>query len=243
MTTLFELTAARHLIDRGWAVFGEVSDDRSTRRADLVAVYCWVSPYVVGYEIKATRADWFRELDAPEKRAWIEGVCRFRWFVCEPGVAEKGEIPDGWGLLERSGDKLRRVRAAPAVDREGPPRWLTRLLHGQVRDLTARDEALRIERTYRPENLEAKLREIDEARRTAQEMLATARLATDRAREGQSRLIREVYQAAGLRAPETPSVEDIVRAFEAQAARRVLDQARHAWNALDCLVKAAEAIR
>lgn len=241
MATLVELAASRHPMERGWVVVEEVSDDKAARRADLVAIYCWGKPYAVGYEIKATRADWLREMDVPEKRAWIEDTCRVCWFVCEPGVAFKGEIPDGWGLLERHGGKLRRIRAAPSMDCAGLPRWLTRQLHNQARGLKARDAALQAEEAYRPENLEAKLREIREAQRAAENTLAEARLAADRAREWQARLVREVYRAAGLCVPETPSIESLVRAFEAKTARRVLDQARYAWNALDCLVKAAEA--
>lgn len=53
----------------------------------------------IGYEIKASRADFLRELDSPGKRAWGMEICNEFYFVCPPGVAQKHEIPDNCGLM------------------------------------------------------------------------------------------------------------------------------------------------
>jgi hypothetical protein len=43
-------------------------------------------------------------------------------LVLEDGIAARGEVPEGWGLLIRTGDTLQLVRAAPVLAPEARQR-------------------------------------------------------------------------------------------------------------------------
>lgn len=102
----------------------------TTRTADAVALNLWPSRGLAlhGFEIKATRPDWLRELKNPAKANEIAVYCDFWWLVVsDVTIVKEGELPFGWGLLaaETKGDKrvLRRVcepakRTAKPFDRE-----------------------------------------------------------------------------------------------------------------------------
>jgi hypothetical protein len=68
-----------------------------------------------GFEIKASRADWLKELKTPGKSAEVQQYCDFWWVVAEKGIVEDGELPPTWGLLERHGSQLRCKREAPKL--------------------------------------------------------------------------------------------------------------------------------
>lgn len=126
---LHRLLRRRHLGTDGkngdaWAHFTEVRNGtgfaRSVRSADAIAMSLWPSRglEVHGFEIKASRSDWLRELKKPEKADEFIRYCD-RWFVVtEPNVVEKGELPPTWGHLERRGSKLVAVTDAPKLDAE-----------------------------------------------------------------------------------------------------------------------------
>lgn len=87
------------------------------RRADLVRVGMTRSrgQGIDVHEVKATRSDWLRELDDPDKaEAWWPYCNRF-WVVTVPGVVNLTELPSQWGLMEMPGSGRRfRVLAKPA---------------------------------------------------------------------------------------------------------------------------------
>lgn len=97
-----------------WALLEEVSSRRG-RRADAVAVNLWPSRghVVHGFEIKAHRNDWLRELKTPQKaEESVFGYCDHWWIVASKGIVLAGELPDGWGLLEPKGGGLQAVEPA-----------------------------------------------------------------------------------------------------------------------------------
>ena len=79
-------------------------------RSDAISMQTWPSKTlaITGYEIKATRADWLRELDRPGKNRTWQDRCH-EWYVVAPkGVVQLDELPVSWGLMFPSGkDKLR----------------------------------------------------------------------------------------------------------------------------------------
>ena len=95
----------------------EAESPAGGRRCDLIRVGMWRSrgSGIDGHEIKASRADWLRELDDPPKaEAWWPYCTRW-WVVAPPGVVADGELPEGWGLMElpASGRRFRvKVQAA-----------------------------------------------------------------------------------------------------------------------------------
>lgn len=99
-----------------WAMFYEVPDAtgaRQRRWADAVAMGLWPSKGLDlhGFEIKISRSDWLHELKKPEKAEAIQQYCDYWWLVAgNPDVVKLEELPSTWGLIERSGKKLRIVR-------------------------------------------------------------------------------------------------------------------------------------
>lgn len=80
--------------------------------SDAIAMQTWPSKglAVLGFEVKATRADWMRELDRPQKNGEWQTACH-EWYVVTPkGTLQPGELPASWGHMVPSGkDKLRIV--------------------------------------------------------------------------------------------------------------------------------------
>jgi hypothetical protein len=88
---------------------------KGKRSADAIAMAMWESRglEVIGFEIKASRSDWLRELKNPEKAESIAGYCD-RWFIlAAPGCVKVEEVPAQWGLIEPRGRGLTFVRPAP----------------------------------------------------------------------------------------------------------------------------------
>lgn len=108
----------------------------STGAVDAFAIQTWESkaPHYIAMEIKVNRADFRRELANPAKRRWAEEASTEFVFVAPRGVIPVDELPDGAGLLETWGDKLRWTRRA--VQRKGEPDWtLWTLLMRQLTDV------------------------------------------------------------------------------------------------------------
>lgn len=93
---------------------------------DALAMGIWPSRglTLTGFEIKASRGDWQRELDKPEKNlAWQQ--CVDEWYVVAPkDIVKAEELPAAWGLMIPSGkDGLRIVSRSK---REGEPKDVSR---------------------------------------------------------------------------------------------------------------------
>lgn len=245
---MYGLVRARHPVQKGWVVLSEVSDDGANGRADLVAVSCWGKPFVVVYELKASRADWLRELDTPAKRAWAERVGRFRWFVTEPACAKLEELPAGWGLMEvigpRDRRRLRRIVAAPAMLVESMlSKWLCRcLLRGEERRLSLETEVAALRSVADGEAGRRELAEVVEARRElARERLALhdEKLAAEAFWREVSHLAGEKYWTSRARRDWTP--HELLAAGERHAAQQILAHAQEAYRACEHLLSAAKA--
>jgi len=98
-----------------WALFFELRSGtgyaNTVSYVDAFAFNLWPSKkhWRVAYEIKASRADFLRELAKPQKRAWALEISNEFWYVCYPGVAKPEEIPQGCGLLVAD-EKLTKLR-------------------------------------------------------------------------------------------------------------------------------------
>jgi hypothetical protein len=69
---------------------------------------------LLGFEIKASRADWLRELANPAKAEPIAGYCDKWWIVAEVGCVRPDELPPLWGLMEyNSLGSIRKVVEPP----------------------------------------------------------------------------------------------------------------------------------
>lgn len=105
-----------------WAFLREVGNATGSncrRHADAVAMSIWPSRGLElhGIEVKASRSDWLKELENPEK---AESVCKFcdRWWlvVGDEKIVRQGELPPTWGLLIPGNGKLKVSVEAPKLD-------------------------------------------------------------------------------------------------------------------------------
>ncbi len=145
-----------------YALYFEVADAtgaRAGRSADAIAMSCWPSRGLdlMGFEIKASRQDWLKELRDPAK---AEAICRYcdRWYLVigQKGIVRPGELPPTWGLIAPRGKKLVVVTEAPKltpqpVDRE----FLAALLRKAAGESPAEALLEAERRTARAEGLEA----------------------------------------------------------------------------------------
>lgn len=143
---LYRLLKQRHLGGSGqngdaWAYFEEVRNKTGygagpERSADAVAMSLWPSRGLLlhGFEVKASRADWLRELRDPSKADAFIRYCDHWWLVTEPDVVEDGELPPTWGHLVRRKSKLVQATAAPELQsQECDRRFLAALLRAAGR--------------------------------------------------------------------------------------------------------------
>lgn len=109
------------------------------RRLDVVALNMWgARKYtVVGFEIKASRGDWMRELTAFQKAEQWVAVCDSFYVVTPPKIIRSDELPEGWGHLELCGSRMYTRRTAhirppsATFPREVAARFISRLVQGR----------------------------------------------------------------------------------------------------------------
>lgn len=122
---ILELLRHKHSPSDGWAAFAELRKQTGYggQAADFYAFHTWPSKnfWRVAYEIKASRADFARELKYPHKRAWLEGLANECWFAMPCGLVKPDEIPEGWGLLEMTKGGLRAKKRAQQREVDEPP--------------------------------------------------------------------------------------------------------------------------
>lgn len=75
-----------------------------------------------GHEVKVSRSDWLTELRMPAKADAVKRYMHHWWLVVpDADIVKPGELPDDWGLLVKSGDKLRAKVTAPRLSPESIP--------------------------------------------------------------------------------------------------------------------------
>lgn len=144
--TLYDLIRARYPMPE-WAVFAEIPTQRGFNAkgyCDAVACNLWESRgYAIhGFEIKSSRSDWLRELKDPVKAEATIQYCDFWWLVTEAEIVREGELPVGWGWLERGGDRFHVRVVAKKRDPVEPSRgWYFKLLHRAIQEVSAIESA------------------------------------------------------------------------------------------------------
>ena len=88
--------------------------------ADFIAIDKYHSKQAMhGHEVKVSRSDWLTELRDPTKSERIKRFCDYWWLVVpDASIVKPGELPEGWGLMVQSGDKLRAKTRAPRLTPE-----------------------------------------------------------------------------------------------------------------------------
>lgn len=106
-----------------YAILEQVRDGPAfyaNRTGDVMVMGLWPSRgcELEGIEVKVSRADWLRELKAPQKAESLYAYCD-RWWLLVPSakdIVRDGELPLTWGCIEALGkEKLRTVVPAPKL--------------------------------------------------------------------------------------------------------------------------------
>lgn len=104
-----------------YALFFDVPDNvglKANRRADAIAVGLWgsVGHLIDGFEFKATRSDWLREVKLVDKADPFIARCDRWWLVTwDKDIAKPEEIPECWGWMAATKGGLRVQRPAPRL--------------------------------------------------------------------------------------------------------------------------------
>lgn len=173
------------------ALLTEVRDSTgfgSSRSCDAFVAHFWPSDglRLDGFEVKASRSDWLRELKDPSKAHMFAQHCD-RWYIVAPStdVVHIDEVPAGWGLLVLNA-KGKLHHAVPASVNANPQPISRAMLMSIVRAAAAQ--------TWN-EQVAVKQKEIE----------ARVRIATDRelhvVKDQLSRLqavVKEFEEASGL---------------------------------------------
>lgn len=88
--------------------------------ADFIAIDKYASTQAIhGHEVKVSRSDWLTELRDLSKSERVKRYCNYWWLVVsDAAIVKPGELPDGWGLMVKSGDGLRAKVKAPLLTPE-----------------------------------------------------------------------------------------------------------------------------
>lgn len=93
------------------------------RTCDAMAIGLWpgTGHKIIGFEIKASRADWLRELKDPWKAEAFAKFCDEWWLVIpKADMVKPGELPDGWGMMVPHSNGLKRAHHARAREKVEP---------------------------------------------------------------------------------------------------------------------------
>lgn len=83
------------------------------------------APVFHGHEVKVSRSDWLAELRDPSKAETFRRHMHFWWLVVSDKAIVRDDLPEGWGLMVKSGDKLRAlVKPTPNLTPEPMPSGL-----------------------------------------------------------------------------------------------------------------------
>lgn len=93
----------------------EFSEYDTGRRIDFMAVSLVRSrPGIHGIEIKVSRSDWLKEMQIA-KKADAFYFCDYYYLASPPGIWQNGEVPEGWGIYEFQGNKIKLIRNPAAL--------------------------------------------------------------------------------------------------------------------------------
>lgn len=162
-----------------WAFIEKVRDAAgfdAKRTIDAMAMSLWPSRGLTlhGFEVKCSRSDWLRELKDPSKaESFMRHLDRWWLVVADASIVAPGELPETWGLLVATGNRLVCKVEAPRLAAQPLPRgMLASLLRSACRvaevtpaevrhaaeDASARAERAWSERVERAEKDSEKLR-------------------------------------------------------------------------------------
>lgn len=198
--------------------------NHTPRYADAVAMSLWPSRGLLlnGFELKASRKDWKKELDHPEKAD--ESIFPFcdRWWlvVADEEIVDKGELPATWGLMAPKGKSLAVKVEAPTLKPKPVDRgFLASLLRAAVGQLPAEAELERVRHAAHAEGVKAGQQyaghELEALRKTVKDFEGTTGLKLGSDRWGRGPHSAELGKAVkGVLDEDLLGLRDRVQKFE-----------------------------
>lgn len=167
------------------------------RRADALYVGFFASrgKFLVGHELKVSRADWLHELADPSKAEIWFRECH-SWYLVVPhaSIVHEGELPPGWGLMTPGKSVTRMNVLVKAEHRpDVQPSWAA------THAIVQRADSLRMSEVSRDREKQRQDSETEIARRVEQTLAFK-----DPGREAEARaarletLLREVGEVLGV---------------------------------------------
>ena len=122
---------ARYRDEDGYALIPQVPDGtawQKKRTADALLFSLWKTRgiYIHGLEIKASRGDFFKEVDHADKSESIAKYCHCWSIVAPKDMLKPNELPPAWGLIEVADGTTKVKKRAPYRDDVEP------LTHGFI---------------------------------------------------------------------------------------------------------------
>lgn len=98
-------------------------------RADVFAIRpSWGKRDMAIYEVKVSRSDFFRDVNAGKYRRYLP-FCNRLYFACPQGLVKRAEVPEGCGLITRNPNGWRVVRPPTPREIETPSfEWMVQML-------------------------------------------------------------------------------------------------------------------
>lgn len=93
---------------------GVTFTELATSASEIPDAIGWKGPVSILVEAKTSRGDFYADQRKAFRRFPDMGVGCWRFYICEPGLIRKEDLPTGWGLLYADGGAVRRVHGIPA---------------------------------------------------------------------------------------------------------------------------------
>lgn len=116
---------------RNWITIREVRCGtgyryQNQRSFDYMAISSLEGNSVRGYEVKASRADFLKDIKDPVKQKALRCFANFFYYVAPEGIIKKEELPSWAGLIEliyREGKYWLEETVVPPLQANFPPTW------------------------------------------------------------------------------------------------------------------------
>lgn len=95
---------------RGRMHCGAVLTELGAGGGEIPDAIGWQGTHCVLIECKTSRSDFFADKDKEFRKKPEKGVGRLRFFLVPRGLVKFEEVPQGWGLLETVGSRVRVVK-------------------------------------------------------------------------------------------------------------------------------------
>ena len=83
----------------------------------------WVNGHCIMVEVKVSRGDFLSDKTKKHRQPLLSDVVlgHWRFYITLPGIARSDEIPEGWGLYELQGTRMKHIAGVKYANGARPP--------------------------------------------------------------------------------------------------------------------------